>query len=141
RQQVQEWMELGMCRSSTSRYASPAFVVEHTLDDGSIKKCLVIDYVKTINPITKRDPFPVQNMDEIIRGLTDKLYKSKFDVRNAFLTKPVREEDIHKTAFALPGFHLEFMRMPFGQINGPFVLARLMEPTFGPLFDDNVNVY
>src|SRR5690606_12012751 len=70
-----------------------------------------------------------------------KLYKSKFDVRSAFLTIPVREEDIHKTAFVLPGFHLEFMRMPFGQINGPSVLARLMEATFGPLFDDNVNVY
>lgn len=46
---------------------------------------------------------------------------------------PVAKSDIVKTAFVTPDGQYEFLRQPFGLVNAPSVLARLIARVIAPL--------
>lgn len=56
RDQVKKWISLGVCRMSTSPYTAPAFFVDQPFHESTPKR-LLVDYSRTINPITIKDPF------------------------------------------------------------------------------------
>lgn len=56
REQIDKWIESGVCRHSSSPYGAPAFVVEQPHHDSTPKR-LVVDYSRTINPFTIKTLF------------------------------------------------------------------------------------
>src|SRR5690606_7642886 len=124
--QINTWIELGVCRISDSSWAAPAFVVEQPFHESTPKR-VVVDYSRTINKQIIPDSHPIENMDDVIVKIAGKRYISRFDIKSAFLHIPVRETDIHKTAFVTPDGHYEFQRMPFGLANGPSVMCRAVK--------------
>jgi len=59
---------------STSPYVAPAFVVDQPFHESTPKR-LVVDYSRTINPITVKDPFPIDQMDLMINNVAGKKLK------------------------------------------------------------------
>ena len=51
-------------------------------------------------------------------------YLSKIDLTNGYWQIPVAPEDVYKTAFVTPDGQYEFLRMPFGMVNGGATLVR-----------------
>lgn len=67
--QMQEMLDNGIIRNSTSPYSSPVWVVPKKVDASGKKKFrIVIDYRK-LNEITVEDKFPIPNMDSILDKL------------------------------------------------------------------------
>lgn len=67
REQVDKWIENKVCRHSNSPYGAPAFVIEQPFHVSTPKR-VVIDYSRTINPVTIKDTFPIDQMNETIRN-------------------------------------------------------------------------
>ncbi|XP_040356843.1 uncharacterized protein LOC121046550 [Ixodes scapularis] len=130
--QVQTWREQGICRPSTSMYASPAFVVDQPFHDTTPRR-VVVDYSRTINPITVADLQPVDFMEDALHAIAGSRFMSNMDIKSAFFTIKVKEDDVHKTAFVTQDHHEEFLRMPFGLKNGPPTMTRAIKLAYSHL--------
>lgn len=134
RRQVEKWITLGVCRISTSSYGAPAFVVDQPFHDSTPKR-LVVDYSRTINPITIKDPFSIDQMDPMVNKIAGKKFITLVDVKHAFHNFKIKETDIFKTAAVTPDHHIEFCRFIFGLTNAPAFLARAISIAYGHLLD------
>ncbi|GFS68843.1 putative gypsy-29-i dr [Nephila pilipes] len=68
--QIQKWLKQGICRHSNSPYAAPTFIVDQPFHE-SIPRRVVVDFSRTINPITKIDPHPIDQMEDAIKRTAD----------------------------------------------------------------------
>ncbi|GFX60470.1 transposon Ty3-G Gag-Pol polyprotein [Trichonephila clavipes] len=84
-----------------SPYAAPAFIVEQPFHESTPSR-VVVDFSRTISPITKIDPHPIDQMEDGIQRTAVKRYNSKMDVKSAFDCISIRETDIYKTGFVTP---------------------------------------
>jgi len=120
--------------------AAPAFVVEQPFHESTPRR-VVVDFSRTINPITNIDPHPIDQMEDVIQRMAGKSYNSKMDVKSAFNCIPIRDIDTYKTGFVTPDGHYEFLRMPFGVTNGPSTMTRAIKLAYDHLAPHNVNTY
>ena len=80
--------------------------------DGKYRFC--IDF-RDLNARSKKDAYPIPNMDAILDKLRRAKYISQLDLKNAYFQIPLDEESRQYTAFAVPGSGLwQFKRMHFG---------------------------
>ncbi|GFS53420.1 retrovirus-related Pol polyprotein from transposon 17.6 [Nephila pilipes] len=138
--QIQKWLKQGICRSSNSPYAAPAFIIDQPFHESTPRR-VVVDFSRTINSITKIDPHPIDQMEDVIKRTAGKRYNSKMDKKSAFNTIRIRETDIYKTGFFTPDGYFEFLRMPFGVTNGPSTMTRAIKLGYNHLVPHNVNTY
>ncbi|KAF8792329.1 Retrovirus-related Pol polyprotein like [Argiope bruennichi] len=138
--QIEKWLKQGICRHSNSPYAAPAFIVEQPFHESTSRR-IVVDFSRTINPITNIDPHPIDQMEDVIQRMAGKSYSSKMDVKSAFHCIPIRDIDTYKTGFVTPDGHYEFLRMPFGVTNGPSTMTRAIKLAYNHLAHHNVNTY
>jgi len=96
-EQVEKWIKSGVCRNSTSPYGAPAFVIEQPHHESTPRR-FVVDYSRTINPCTIKDPFPIDRMDDMVHKIAGKKYKTLVDVKHAFNNFKIKE----KTSSKLP---------------------------------------
>ncbi|GFT03666.1 retrovirus-related Pol polyprotein from transposon 17.6 [Nephila pilipes] len=138
--QIQKWLKQGICRHSNSPYAAPTFIVDQPFHESTPRR-VVVDFSRTINPITKIDPHPIDQMEDVIQRSAGKRYNSKMDVNSAFHCIRIRETDTYKTGFVTPDGHYEFLRMSFGVTNGPSTMTRAIKKAYDHLSPHNVNTY
>lgn len=131
---------------SNSPVASP--IVPVVKPDGSVKR-LCIDS-RTLNSLTKRDQFPVPNIQHLFARMQKARFLSTIDLSKAFWQVPLCNEPIpgqfatsqELTAFILPGRGLfQFRVMPFGLTNAPATQCRLMHQVLGHDLEPHVFVY
>nr|GEZ95357.1 putative reverse transcriptase domain-containing protein [Tanacetum cinerariifolium] len=112
--QLQELLEKGFIRPSSSRLGAPVLFVKKK--DGSFRIC--IDYHE-LNKLTVKNRYPLP----IIEELFDQL------------------QDIPITAFRIRYGHFEFQVMTFGFTNAPVVFMDLMNQVCKPYLDKFVIVF
>ena len=99
------------------------------------------DY-RDVNVVTKKDAYPLPNIDSILDKLRIAKYISKIDLSEAYVQILMEEGSKDKTAFSVPGLGLyQFHRMPYGLINSPATFQRLMDKLIGPEFEPHVFTY
>ena len=112
--QLNELLEQGLCRPSTSPWASNVVLV--IKKDG--RQRFAIDYRK-LNSVTKKDAYGIPQVQTTC--ILDKLHGFRFfsiiDISVAYWGVPVREKDVEKTAFNTPRGLFEMAAMPFGLVN------------------------
>ena len=121
RKDIEEMLDMGVIRQSSSSYSSPVVVVKKP--DGSNRVC--VDYRK-LNKITLFDPEPMTSVSELFHKLSGSKVFSKIDLSKGYWQIPVAKEDIEKTAFVTPDGAFEFLKMPFGMMNSGATLVRAM---------------
>nr|GFB62240.1 putative reverse transcriptase domain-containing protein [Tanacetum cinerariifolium] len=106
-EQLQELMNKGFIRSSSSPWGAPVLFVKKK--DGSFWMC--IDY-KELNKLTMKNRYPLPRIDDLFDQLQGSSIYLKIDLRSGYHQLRVREEDIPKTAFRTRYGHYEFQVMP-----------------------------
>ena len=112
----------GVIEPSYSEWASPPVLVRKR--DGGVRWC--IDYRK-LNTVTRKDVYPLPNIDECLDTLSGNTWFSKLDANSAYWQVKIREEDRKKTAFTTKYGLYEFARMGFGLCNAPATFSRAMD--------------
>ena len=136
RVQLQELLDKGFIRPSTSPWGAPVLFVKKK--DKTLRLC--IDY-KQLNRVTIKNRYPLPRIDDLFDQLRGARVYSKIDLRTGYHQLRVRETDIPKTAFRIRYGNFEFTVMPFGLTNAPAAFMELMHRVFHPYLDQSVVVF
>eukprot|EP00253_Pinus_taeda_P034532 PITA_34532 len=134
--QVQDFLEKGFIRPSTSPCGSPIVLVRKK--DGSWRMC--IDY-RALNKITIKNHYPLPRIDDLLYQLKEVVYFSKLDLHSGYHQVRIAEQDAWKIAFKTKQGLYEWLVMPFGLTSAPATFMTIMNDVLRPVLDDFVIVY
>jgi hypothetical protein len=114
KKQLQELLDKGFIRPSTSPWGCPALFVKKK--DESLRMC--VDY-RPLNAVTIKNKYPLPHIDVLFDQLVVAKVFSKIDLRSGYHQIKIRAGDIPKTAFSTRYGLYEFLVMSFGLTNAP----------------------
>ncbi|MCO5546948.1 hypothetical protein L7F22_000387 [Adiantum nelumboides] len=123
--QVNELVEKGMVRPSSSPFCSPVLLVHKK--DGTYHMC--VKY-RALNRITIKNRFFVPRIEDLFDKLQWLTYFSRIDLKSGYHQIRIVNEDIVKTAFHTTFGLYEYLVMSFGLTNAPTTFNRMMERIF-----------
>jgi hypothetical protein len=136
KKQIDELLEKGYIRPSTSPWAAPVLFVEKK--DGTKRMC--IDY-RSLNEVTVKNKYPLRRIEDLFDQLRGASVFSKIDLRSGYHQLRIRPSDIPKTTFITKYGLYEFTIMPFGLMNAPAYFMYLMSSVFMDYLDMFVVVF
>ena len=140
--EIDKWREQGLIGPTQSSYNAPVLCVEKKLKPGQeipdLRVC--IDYRK-LNQTIAPDPCIEESLQDILREIEDHKFRSVFDMPQAYLQIPLKEEDRHKTAFLFLGKQYQFNVAPFGLSISGSAFVRQMKKVTSPLDRRQVKSY
>ncbi|XP_015596320.1 uncharacterized protein LOC107268244 [Cephus cinctus] len=128
---VDEWLQRGIVRHSTSNYASPIVLVAKKNNQWR----LCVDY-RMLNRKILRDRNPLPLIEDQLDRLQDARVFCTLDMKDGFFHVPIEESSIKYTAFVTPDGQFEFLRVLFGLCNSPAVFQRFVRAVFQRLIND-----
>jgi hypothetical protein len=135
KKQLQELLDKGFIRPSTSPWGCPALFVKK---DGSLRLC--IDYCP-LNAMTIKNKYPLPRIVVLFDQLVRAKVFSKIDLRSGYHQIKIRASDIPKTAFSTRYGLYEYLVMSFGLTNAPAYFMYLMNSVFMPELDKFMVVF
>ena len=120
---VQQRLDSGFIRPSSSSFASPSFIVPKK-DPKAVPRW-VCDY-RQLNANTIPDNYPLPRIDEILADCGQGMIWSTIDMTDSFFQTRIHPDDIHKTAVTTPLGAYEWCVMPMGLCNSPPIHQRRM---------------
>ncbi|GFV58707.1 retrovirus-related Pol polyprotein from transposon 412 [Trichonephila clavipes] len=101
--QIEEWLNEGIIRPSSSEYASPIVMVK--IKDGPSRMCI---YYRKLNQQLVKDKFPLTLIEDVLDTLQGAKVYSTLDLRNGFLHVDVDEDCRKYVSFIVPDGQFEF---------------------------------
>jgi hypothetical protein len=136
KKQLQELLDKGFNRPSTSPWGCPALFVKKK--DESLRLC--VDY-RPLNAVTIKNKYLLPRIDVLFDQLVGAKVFSKIDLRSGYHQIKIRASDIPKTTFSTRYGLYESLVMPFGLTNAPAYFMYLMNSVFMPELDKFVVVF
>ncbi|GFV79579.1 hypothetical protein TNCV_2929631 [Trichonephila clavipes] len=131
--QIDEWLEQGIVRPSSSEYASPIVLVKKK--DGTTRLC--VDY-RRLNRKLVKDRFPLPLIEDVLDRLQGAKVYTTLDLKNGFFHVDVNEDCKHLTSFVVPDGQFEFNKVPFGLSTSPSVFQRYVYSIFRELMRKSI---
>jgi hypothetical protein len=136
KKQLQELLDKGFIRPSTSPWGCPALFVKKK--DESLRLC--IDYFP-LNAVTIKNKYHLPRIDVLFDQLVRAKVFFKIDLRSGYHQIKIRASDISKTAFSTRYGLYEFLVISFGLTNALAYFMYLMNSVFMPELDKFVVVF
>nr|GFC59739.1 reverse transcriptase domain-containing protein [Tanacetum cinerariifolium] len=99
-----------------------------------------IDYQK-LNEATRKDPFPLPFMDQMLERLVGNEYYCFLDGFSGYFQIPIDPRDQEKTMFTCPYGTFAYRCMPFGLCNAPGTFRRCMLAIFHDMVEKTMEVF
>ena len=113
---------IGIIQESNSAWSSPTVLVKKK--DGTTRFC--IDY-RRLNQVTKVDAYPLPHIEDSLNTLGGARFFCSLDLASGYWQAEMDAADREKMAFVTQGGLYKFRVMPFGLVNAPATIERLME--------------
>ncbi|WVZ76109.1 hypothetical protein U9M48_024111 [Paspalum notatum var. saurae] len=136
KKQIDELLEKGFIRKSTSPWASPVLLTEKK--DGTLRMC--VDY-RGLNAVTVKNKYPLPRIEDLFDQLKGACVFSKIDLRSGYHQLRIRPSDIPKTAFISRYGLYEYTVMSFGLTNAPAFFMYMMNSVFMEYLDKFVVIF
>ncbi|WVZ49090.1 hypothetical protein U9M48_000471 [Paspalum notatum var. saurae] len=136
KKQIDELLEKGFIRKSTSPWASPVLLTEKK--DGTLRMC--VDY-RGLNAVTVKNKYPLPRIEDLFDQLKGACVFSKIDLRSGYHQLRIRPSDIPKTAFISHYGLYEYTVMSFGLTNAPAFFMYMMNSVFMEYLDKFVVIF
>jgi hypothetical protein len=136
KKQIDELLEKGYIRPSTSPWAAPVLFVEKK--DGTRRMCIV---ERALNEVTIKNKYPLPKIEDLFDQLRGARVLSKIDLRSGYYHLRIRPSDIPKTTFITMYGLYEYTVMSFGLTNAPTFFMYLMNNMFMDYLDKFVVVF
>eukprot|EP00854_Cymbomonas_tetramitiformis_P009775 gene9775-biopygen9979 len=107
RERIEQLMEKGYIRPSSSPYAAPCLMVLKPGDPKTLR--LVVDY-RQLNQQTVRDRYLLPDIQLMFDEMQGAAFSSFFDAVDGFWQVPMAEKDVEKTAFTTQMGHMRGCR-------------------------------
>ena len=107
-------LDAGIIEPAKSPYGACILFVKKK--DGGYRMCF--DY-RALNKITKKDRYPLPNIDDTLDALRSSSIFSKLDLISGYHQVRIAPHDIEKTAFLTKYGQFQTRVMPFGLCNAP----------------------
>ena len=139
KKQIEQMLNDGIIRPSTSNYVSPVLLVKKA--DGSLR--FVTDFRKNNTQNIEPQTAPLPRIDDSLESLGSSNAKlfSTLDMLKGYWQIPVAESSKQYTAFVTHDGVFEYNRMPFGLANSPACFMRLMTRVLQGLMWETCLVY
>nr|GEY78622.1 putative reverse transcriptase domain-containing protein [Tanacetum cinerariifolium] len=134
--QLQELLEKGFIRSSSSPWGAPVIFVKKK--DGSFRLCK--DY-RELNKLTVKNQYPLMRIDDLFDQLQGSNVYSKINLQSGYHQLLIKEEDIPITTFRTWYGHFKFHVMSFRLTNVPAVFTDFRNLVCKPYLDKFVIVF
>ncbi|WVZ94300.1 hypothetical protein U9M48_040206 [Paspalum notatum var. saurae] len=128
KKQIDELLEKGFIRKSTSPWASPVLLTEKK--DRMLRMC--VDY-RGLNAVTVKNKYPLPRIEDLFDQLKGACVFSKIDLRSGYHQLRIRPLDIPKTTF--------ISLMSFGLTNAPAFFMSMMNSVFMEYLDKFVVIF
>jgi hypothetical protein len=112
KKQIDELLEKGYIRPSTSPWAAPVLFVEKK----DVTKRMCIDY-RALKEVTVKNKYPLPRIEDLFNQLRGANVFSKIDLRSGYHQLRIRPSDIPKTTFITKYGLYEFTIMSFALTN------------------------
>lgn len=133
---VDTMLKDGIIQHSESGWNSP---IAPVIKPGKVRICLD---ARKLNSVTAPFAYPLPIIGGLLSRLSDTVYISSVDLKQAFWQIDLDESSREKTAFTIPGRPLyEFKVMPFGLSNAAQRLCQLMDRVIPSKYRDRIFVY
>ena len=136
KKQIDELLEKGYIRPSTSPWAAPVLFVENKDDT----KRMCIDY-RALNEVTIKNKYPLPRIEDLFDQLRGASVFSKIDLRSGYHQLRIWPVDMPKTTFITKYGSYVFMVMSFGLTNVPSYFMYLMNSVFMDYLDKFIVVF
>jgi transposase InsO family protein len=133
---LEENLAKGFIRKSKSSAGYPVLFAPKK--DGTLRLC--IDYRK-LNAITKKNRYPLPNIQELRDRLSHAKIFTALDLRGAYNLIRMKAGEEWKTAFRTRYGHYEYTVMPFGLTNAPATCQELINSALHDCLDDFAIAY
>ncbi|KAK3548372.1 hypothetical protein QTP70_011698 [Hemibagrus guttatus] len=134
---IKQALAQGYIHPSTSPAASSFFFVAKK--DGGLRPC--IDY-RALNRIIVKFRYPLPLVPAALEHLRGATIFTKLDLRSTYNLIQIREGDEWKTAFITPTGHYEYLVMPYGLANAPFMFQDFIHEVLVVLvYIDDILIY
>ena len=136
REVLSDLISNGIVRPSKSPFASPIVLVSKR--NGGKRLC--VDY-RALNKILVRDSYPLPIIENLIDRLVGAKYFTTLDFLSGYHQIKMAEDSIKYTAFITPEGKYEYLKVPFGLSNAPYVFQRAVDDILGTLRFTKVLAY
>ena len=140
-QEVEQLLQQGIIRPSTSQHGSPVVMVKKP--NGSYR--LAVDF-RVLNSMTTFDAEPINTITEDLHKFFGCKYFSELDLTKAYYQVPLSDRAKALTAFPSHLGLMEFCRLPFGLVTACATYIRLMRIVLAGLegvtfYFDNIFIF
>ncbi|WVZ93838.1 LOW QUALITY PROTEIN: hypothetical protein U9M48_039792 [Paspalum notatum var. saurae] len=136
KKQIDELLEKGFIRKSTSPWASLVLLTEKK--DGTLRMC--VDY-RGLNAVTVKNKYPLSRIEDLFDQLKGACVFSKIDLRSGYHQLRIRPSDIPKIAFISRYGLYEYTVMSFGLTNASAFFMYMMNSVFMEYLDKFVVIF
>ncbi|CAL3966035.1 unnamed protein product [Diplocarpon coronariae] len=133
---ILENLHKGFIEASSSPQAAPILFVRKA--DGSLRLC--VDYRK-LNALTKKDPYPIPLIDEMMARISKARVFTKIDIQQAFHRIRMSADAEDLTTFRTRYGTYKYKVLPFGLTNGPATFQRFINDILLEHLDDFCSAY
>jgi hypothetical protein len=135
---IQQHLDAGRIRPSSSPHASPAFIIPKS--DPSVLPRWVNDYHQ-LNKNTITDSHPLPRIDDILNDCAKGKIWATIDMTNSFFQTRMHPNDISLTAVSTPFGLFEWMVMPMGLQNAPAIHQQRVSSALRPYIGKICHIY